>query len=78
MFRTYLFRLATLLFFVLRYLPSPSRMYPALILSGRAIGKGKQLGHVHNLDVAPTIAYLLDLKLEATRGRILKEALSIP
>jgi hypothetical protein len=35
------------------YLPSHPRMYPALVLSGRGISKGKQLGHVHNLDVAP-------------------------
>jgi len=60
------------------YLPSHPRMYPALILSGRGISKGKQLGHVHNLDVAPTIAHLLGLKMEGTSGRILKEALSTP
>lgn len=60
------------------YLPSHPRMYPALILSGRGIGKGKQIGHVHNLDVAPTIAHLLGLKIEGARGRILKEALSTP
>ena len=60
------------------YLPTHPRMYPALVLSGRGISKGKQLGHVHNLDVAPTIAYLLNLKLEGTRGRVLREALSTP
>jgi hypothetical protein len=60
------------------YLPSHPRMYPALILSGRGIGKGKQLGHVHNLDVAPTIAHLLNMTLEGTRGRVLNEALSAP
>ena len=60
------------------YLPSHPRMYPALILSGRGIGKGKQLGHVHNLDVAPTIAHLLGLKVQGMPGRILKEALSAP
>jgi predicted AlkP superfamily pyrophosphatase or phosphodiesterase len=60
------------------YLPSHPLMYPALILSGRGIHKGKQIGRVHNLDVAPTIAYLLGLKVEGARGRVLKEALSTP
>jgi hypothetical protein len=60
------------------YLPSHPRMYPALILSGRGIGKGKQLGHVHNLDVAPTVAHLLGLKVQDMPGRILREALSTP
>lgn len=57
------------------YLPAHPRMYPALILSGYGIAKGKQLGHVHNLDVAPTIAALLGLDLEAVEGRVLTEAL---
>jgi len=60
------------------YLPSHPLMYPALILSGKGISKGKQLGHVHNLDVAPTIAHLLGLKMEGISGRLLKEALSAP
>ena len=60
------------------YLPSHPRMYPALILSGRGISKGKQLGHVHNLDVAPTIAQLLGFKMEGASGRVLKEALVGP
>ena len=53
-------------------------MYPALILSGRGISQGKQLGQVHNLDVAAAIADWLGLKMEGTSGRILREALSNP
>jgi predicted AlkP superfamily pyrophosphatase or phosphodiesterase len=60
------------------YLPSHPQMYPALILSGQSIRPGTQLGHVHNADVAPTIAHLLGLKMEGTRGRILREALVSP
>ena len=60
------------------YLPSHPRMFPALILSGAGIQKGKQIGHVHNLDVAPTIGQLLGFKVEGTPGRVLTEALSTP
>ncbi|MEW5974247.1 MAG: ectonucleotide pyrophosphatase/phosphodiesterase [Acidobacteriota bacterium] len=60
------------------YLPSHPRMYPALVLAGRGIAKGRQIGHVRNLDVAPTIAYLLGLPHQNMSGRLLQEALAGP
>lgn len=57
------------------YLPSHPRMHTALVLSGRGIAEGKKIGHVSNLDVAPTIAHLLGLELKGAEGRVLTEAL---
>lgn len=57
------------------YLPSHPKMYTALVLSGRGIATGKRIGHVRNLDVAPTIAHLLGLELSDVEGRVLTEAL---
>lgn len=58
------------------YLPEHPRMYPGLILAGRGIRSGVAIGHVHNLDIAPTIAHLLGLKMEGLEGRVLVEALT--
>ena len=60
------------------YLPEHPRMYPALVLSGNGIAKGKQIGHVRNLDVAPTIGHLLKLQMGGLEGRVLREALTEP
>jgi predicted AlkP superfamily pyrophosphatase or phosphodiesterase len=57
------------------YPPTHPRMYPALVLSGSGIQIGKQIGHVHNIDIAPTIADLLGLEMAGVDGRVLKEAL---
>jgi arylsulfatase A-like enzyme len=57
------------------YLPDHPAMYPALILSGAGISSGTRLGHVRNMDVAPTIAALLGVELRDTEGRVLREAL---
>lgn len=57
------------------YLPQHPRMYPGLILSGRRIRQGGRIGHVHNLDIAPTIVSLLGLEMEGLEGRVLEEAL---
>jgi predicted AlkP superfamily pyrophosphatase or phosphodiesterase len=57
------------------YLPSHPRMYPAFVMSGKNIEKGKRIGHIHNYDIAPTIVHLLDLEMEGLSGRILTEAL---
>lgn len=46
------------------------------IASGAGIRKGVQLERIRNLDVAPTIARLLDLKLPDVDGRVLEEILS--
>lgn len=57
------------------YLPDHPAMYPALVLSGAGIARGTQLGHVRNVDVAPTIAALLGIEFPGTEGRVLQEAL---
>lgn len=57
------------------YLPSHPKMYTSLVLSGRGIAAGRRIGHVRNLDVAPTIAHLLGLELPDMEGRVLTEAL---
>lgn len=58
------------------YLPTNPRMYPALLLSGPSVRKGVRIGHVSNLDIAPTIARLLRLEMKGLEGRVLTEALS--
>lgn len=57
------------------YLPSHPAMHTALVLSGAGIVPGGRLGHVRNLDVAPTIAALLDVKLPESEGHVLRDAL---
>lgn len=57
------------------YLPDHPSMRPLLVLSGAGIVPGRSLGHVRNIDVAPTIAALLGLSLEGVEGRVLREAL---
>jgi predicted AlkP superfamily pyrophosphatase or phosphodiesterase len=57
------------------YLPQHPRMYPALVLSGSGIRRRITIGHVRNLDIAPTVAELLGLELANISGRVLKEAL---
>jgi hypothetical protein len=46
------------------------------IASGRGIAKGVTLEHMANLDVAPTIARLMSLKLPDVDGRVLEEILT--
>jgi predicted AlkP superfamily pyrophosphatase or phosphodiesterase len=46
------------------------------IASGRGIKKGVTLERVANLDVAPTMARLMGLKLPQTDGRVLEEILA--
>ena len=58
------------------YLPSHPRMYPAFIASGVGIRKGIRVGHVRNLDVAPTVAYLLGLELPSAAGVVMEEVLA--
>lgn len=57
------------------YLPDHPSMHPALVLSGAGIAAGRPLGHVRNIDVAPTIAALLGLSFNDVDGRVLREAL---
>jgi len=58
------------------YLPTHPRMYTSLVLSGAGVKKGETIGHVSNLDIAPTIAYLLGLDMPEMSGRVLEEALA--
>ncbi len=51
-------------------------MYPMLVLSGAGFQKGAHIGHVRNLDVAPTISKLLGLQSLDFTGRVLTEALA--
>ena len=58
------------------YFPDDPRMLASLVLSGAGIVQGRDLGRVRNVDVAPTIARLLGLKLPDATGRVLTEALA--
>ena len=57
------------------YLPSHPRMYPAFVASGVGIARGQRVGHVRNLDIAPTIAHLLGLDLSSATGVVMTEIL---
>lgn len=57
------------------YLPDHPKMFPALVLSGAGIRAGATLGHVRNIDVAPTIAALLGVEMTDAEGRVLHDAL---
>lgn len=57
------------------YLPDHPAMHTALVLSGAGIAPGVRLGHVRNLDVAPTIAALLGVSMREVEGRVLRDAL---
>ena len=46
------------------------------IASGAGIAPGVKLGPIDNLDVAPTMAEILGVKLETADGKVLKEILS--
>ncbi len=58
------------------YLPTHPRMYTSLLLSGAGVRKGALLGHVRNIDIAPTVARLLGLDMPKMSGRVLDQALS--
>ena len=60
------------------YLSTNPRMNAVFIAVGRGIQKGKRIGVVDNLDVAPTAAYLLGEKLPKADGKILKQILADP
>jgi arylsulfatase A-like enzyme len=57
-------------------LPQYGRMYPMLVLSGSGVKHGTRIGHVHNVDVAPTVCRLLGLPAMPVEGHVLEEALS--
>jgi hypothetical protein len=50
-------------------------MYPLLVLAGDGFRKGVRIGHVRQIDIAPTITRLLGLEPLDFDGRVLTEAL---
>lgn len=55
--------------------PRPDYMHATFVAAGKGIKPDTKLKLINNVDVAPTIAHLLGLKMTAD-GRVLKEALS--
>jgi predicted AlkP superfamily pyrophosphatase or phosphodiesterase len=60
------------------YLASDPELEGIFIASGYGIKPGAKLGRMSNLDIAPTLAELLGVKLPETEGRVLKEILDLP
>ena len=58
------------------YLARDPEMRGIFIASGAGIKSGVKLPHISNLDIAPTLARLLDLRLPAQEGRVLEEIFS--
>lgn len=58
------------------YLPQYPEMYPMLVLFGNGIQKGVRLGHVHQIDIAPTVTELLGLAPLDFDGHVLRAALA--
>jgi hypothetical protein len=56
--------------------PRPDYMHATFVAAGKGIQSGTKLEVIRNVDVAPTIAYLLGLQIDSD-GRVLKEALTI-
>ena len=59
------------------YLAENPDMNALFIAAGRGIAKGKRIGLVENIDVAPTVAFMLGEKFGAD-GKVLKQILSGP
>ena len=57
------------------YPPSHPGMGCTLILTGAGIRPHAKLGEVHNCDIAPTAAALLEITMDGVDGRVLKEIL---
>ncbi len=60
------------------FIASMPKMNALLVLSGAGIRAGEQLKGVENIDVAPTIARLLDIELSGADGKALTSALAAP
>ena len=58
------------------YPASDPELRGIFIASGAGIKRGVKVPHISNLDIAPTLARLLDLKLPEQEGRVLDEILS--
>ena len=57
------------------YLASDAQLNGMFVAWGHGVKRGAQLGAIRNVDVAPTVAALLGLKMENIEGRVLTEAL---
>ncbi|MCC7419044.1 MAG: alkaline phosphatase family protein [Planctomycetaceae bacterium] len=57
------------------HLPEPAYMHATFLAAGTGIKPGTKLKTPRNIDVAPTIAKLLGLKLPSAEGRVLTEIL---
>lgn len=57
------------------YLPTHPLMYASFVISGAGIKQGVVLDEISNMDVAPTIASLLGVKMKNVDGRVLREIL---
>ncbi len=57
------------------YLASDPQLNGMFVAWGHGVKRGAQLGEIRNVDVAPTVAALLGLKMENVEGRVLAEAL---
>ncbi|HVV00079.1 MAG TPA: ectonucleotide pyrophosphatase/phosphodiesterase, partial [Verrucomicrobiae bacterium] len=57
------------------YLASDPNMNAIFIAAGRGIAKGKKIGFVKNIDIAPTVSYLLGEKFPNADGKVLKQIL---
>ncbi len=55
------------------YLNTNPKMNAVFIAVGRNVAKGKKIGMIQNLDVAPTAAELLGVKLEGADGKVIEE-----
>ncbi len=58
------------------YLASDVRLNGMFVAWGHGVQPGAQLGEIRNVDVAPTVAALLGLKMENVEGRVLTGALA--
>lgn len=54
------------------YLASDPDLNSIFIASGYGVAPGVKLDNVHAIDVAPTIAQLLNIKLPMAKGKVLK------
>jgi predicted AlkP superfamily pyrophosphatase or phosphodiesterase len=55
------------------HLPQPAYMHATFVAVGAGIRSGAKLKTIDNMEVAPTIARLMGLKLEGADGRVLQE-----
>jgi len=58
------------------YLPNHPDLYGTFVISGYGVASAKDLGPIRNIDVAPTMAELLKVKLPTAEGTVLKAALA--